>query len=711
MSSSRASAASDSMPEIPVAVGGYGRSTTIGATGVQNIDGVLSGYKWSGSTITVSFPSAASAYGSGYEEARHDFRPATSQMVSAARVVFNQVMTFTNLGISETTLHTTANIRLAHSSDASPTAYAYYPGNYTQAGDIWFSGTQYDAPIRGDYAWFSMLHEIGHALGLKHGNETGGVARVAMQYAYDAQEYSLMTYRSYVGAPTDYVYNEDHSFAQTYMMYDIAALQEMYGADYTTNSGDNIYTFSPTIGAMFIDGRSQGIPGANRIFLTIWDGGGNDTYDLSNYTSDLIIDLRPGGYSKFSSAQIADLGNGHRAKGNVYNALLHDGDPRSFIENAVGGRGNDTIVGNRANNHLSGGAGDDSLDGGIGNDVLNGDGGTDTAVIHARLTQTSVSFVRGSPIFDGPQGHDSLFNVEQYRFDDGTVVQGDGNNRVDDLFYYASNLEVWNSHIDPETHYAQYGWKEGRNPNVLFDTKWYLAHNPDVAAAQINPLEHYHAFGWKEGRDPSAQFDTAAYLAINTDVAASRIDPLEHYLSYGVYEGRSYKVFASASNLRAVTISFTDSDVILRDSTGPHSGAGLEQYKFRDGLIDQRDANYEVDDLFYFSRNLDVWTTRSDADAHYARFGWREGRDPNAYFDTKGYLAHNPDVAAAGVNPLEHYHLFGWKEGRDPSAAFDTSAYLAANPDVAAANIDPLEHFLRFGLYEGRTAPTDNLWG
>ena len=701
---------SDGALGFPSAGAGSGRVSWVGTTGNQNINGLLDGYKWSGDAITVAFPGTASAYGSGYSEALHDFRPLTGPMIATSGAVFTEVMTFTNLRISVGSA-ASANIRLAHSSDAAPTAYAYTPSNYYKAGDIWFSGTVNDSPIRGNYDWFGILHEIGHALGLKHGHETGGVAGVAMQYAYDAMEYSLMTYRSYVGAPTDHVYNEDYGFAQTFMMYDIAALQKMYGADYINNAGNNVYTFSATTGAMFIDGQSQGTPGANRIFRTIWDGGGNDTYDFSNYASELTVDLRPGGYSRLSSSQIADLGNNHHAKGNVYNALLYNDDPRSLIENARGGIGNDTIVGNQANNQLSGGAGNDVLDGRTGNDVLIGGAGTDTAVIHTRLTQTTVSTSPGGPILHSPLGHDTLVGIEQYRFDDGTVVQADGKVEVDDLFYYTSNRDVWNVHIDPEVHYAQSGWKEGRNPNELFDTKYYLTHSPDVAAAKVNPLEHYHLNGWKEGRDPSAQFDTSAYLAINTDVAAAHIDPLEHYLSAGMYEGRSYKVFASASNLRAVTLSFTGSDVTIRDSTGTHHVAGLEQYKFRDGLIDQRDANYEVDDLFYYSRNPDIWGARVDADAHYGWNGWREGRDPNAFFDTKGYLAHNPDVAAAKVNPLEHYHLNGWKEGRDPSAAFDTKAYLAANPDIAAAHIDPLEHYLHYGLYEGRAAPTDSVWG
>ncbi|MCF4125648.1 hypothetical protein [Methylobacterium sp. SyP6R] len=88
-------------------------------------------------------------------------------------------------------------------------------------------------------------------------------------------------------------------------------------------------------------------------------------------------------------------------------------------------------------------------------------------------------------------------------------------------------------------HYEQYGWREGRDPNALFDTKGYLAAYGDVKAAGIDPLMHYDVYGWKEGRDPSKGFDTTEYLAAYGDVAQARIDPLTHYLQYGALEGRS----------------------------------------------------------------------------------------------------------------------------------------------------------------------------
>ena len=67
----------------------------------------------------------------------------------------------------------------------------------------------------------------------------------------------------------------------------------------------------------------------------------------------------------------------------------------------------------------------------------------------------------------------------------------------------------------------------------------YLAAYADVKAAGVNPLDHYHAFGWKEGRDPSIDFDTTAYLDAYADVKAAHVDPLTHYLQFGQHEGRS----------------------------------------------------------------------------------------------------------------------------------------------------------------------------
>src|SRR4029453_1434347 len=152
------------------------------------------------------------------------------------------------------------------------------------------------------------------------------------------------------------------------MKNDIRALQEMYGADYTTNGGDTVYTWNVMTGEFSIDGVGQGQPGgatggapANNVFMTVWDGGGNDTYNFSNYTTGVTADLNPGSSSITSSTQLPYFGGGQYAHGNVYNAYLFNGDARSYIENAVGGSGADKLIGNPIGNRLDGGGGADIL--------------------------------------------------------------------------------------------------------------------------------------------------------------------------------------------------------------------------------------------------------------------------------------------------------------------------------------------------------------
>ncbi len=89
---------------------------------------------------------------------------------------------------------------------------------------------------------------------------------------------------------------------------------------------------------MFINGVGQGAPGGNRIFMTIWDGNGTDTYDFSNYTTSVTVDLTPGGFSITSETQRASLGAGNKAPGNIFNALQFNGDARSLIENVIARR-------------------------------------------------------------------------------------------------------------------------------------------------------------------------------------------------------------------------------------------------------------------------------------------------------------------------------------------------------------------------------------
>lgn len=366
---------------------GSGTGTaTVAASGDQRIDGILAGVKWSSTSITYSDPTSASQYQSGHPEAFTNFQHISTAQLNTAHAALNQsiygqplgaggysVEGFTNLSLTYAGANGNGTIRMANTSDPA-TAYAYYPSTGVWGGDAFYGGSGRN-PVAGNYDYHTMIHELGHALGLKHGQDTSVYG--ALPSDTDSMEFSVMTYRSYVGGPLTGYSNEQYGYAQTFMMYDIAALQYMYGADFTDNAGNTTYSWDPSTGASYVDGVLSIAPGGNRIFQTIWDGNGTDTYDLSNYATNLNVDLTPGGYSTFSSTQLAYLGAGHYARGNVFNALQYQSDARSLIENAIGGSGSDSLNGNDAANTLTGNAGNDTLLGNSGVDTLYGGDGND----------------------------------------------------------------------------------------------------------------------------------------------------------------------------------------------------------------------------------------------------------------------------------------------------------------------------------------------
>ena len=333
-----------------------------------------------------------------------------------------------------------------------PSAFGGFPSDTRGvAGDIWFGRNNqpyYDLAFKGTWGFSTMMHEIGHTMGLKHGHQDytnldlsfffGTSPRPGTQSLTpdrDGQAWSLMTYTPAPGTSQPFA-GEKINQPQTYMQYDLAALQYMYGANFTTNAGDSVYTFSQTTGEMFINGVGQGAPSGNKILLTIWDGGGNDTIDASNYAGGVTIDLRPGQFSTFDPAQLANhlaLQNlTALAPGNIAMSLLYNNDGRSLIENATGGAGNDIFVGNTANNILDGGvAGSDTVifTNPTGVNVTLNDSATDVIVTHDGETDTlrSIENIGGTSGNDTITGN-SLDNVLTGGSGGTDVLSGGGGN-------------------------------------------------------------------------------------------------------------------------------------------------------------------------------------------------------------------------------------------------------------------------------------------
>jgi Ca2+-binding RTX toxin-like protein len=362
-------------------------------TGGANDDSLLAGSKWggprgSGVTLEYSFPSWnarwSSHYGDG--EPRSGFAPLNSAQKAAVRDSLERWSDVANIRFVEVadTSGRVGDLRFGVSS-APDTAWAYYPGQSPEAGDVWLGRASHGGQTNykpGTYHHQTVLHEIGHAIGLKHPHDGGGV--VAKN---DWLGVSVMSYRSYPGDSTGGAYSNDF-FPTTPMLWDIEAIQALYGANKSTAAGDTVYRWSP----------------GERIFETIWDGGGKDTIDWSNQSRAAAIDLEAGSWSQLGTPYT--WRDGGRSGSTPDTLAIAKG---VTIENARGGRGNDTIDGNAAANSLYGNNGNDHLDGEGGNDRLYGDAGND------KLTGGS-----GVDILQGGSGADIFV------FDDGDTRVGSG---------------------------------------------------------------------------------------------------------------------------------------------------------------------------------------------------------------------------------------------------------------------------------------------
>jgi serralysin len=347
----------------------------------------------------------------------------------ASRTTFDLVSSYTNLSLRAAAVGNAAiRISVADGSSAAP------PDWNTQ-GDTFFgsNGVVPDSiggvpQYFGTDGFLTIMHELGHALGLKHGHfeiktPPSPRSEIALAANVNDNEFSVMTYASYLGAPMNPLdpvptATKEGSAPQSFMMYDIAALQALYGANFGRVGSTDIYRWHGVTGQETINSGvapSTGLSSTGKIFSTVWTQGAITTYDLQTFTQNQVDDLRPGHFLRFSDGQLANLTNdpaiadgtpGYTAQGNIYNALLFNGDMRSLIANLITGPGNDSLIGNDRDNRLVGNAGNDTIQTNGGNDTVSGGPGIDTIWFgsgHGTL-RDSLADLDGDTVFDFGQG-------------------------------------------------------------------------------------------------------------------------------------------------------------------------------------------------------------------------------------------------------------------------------------------------------------------
>lgn len=428
----------DAANNIPASLASYlgQQSTVVSLTGNALLDVLLSGSKWgtgaagSGASVTYAFPASTSlfdsseafgAYGdanfSGYI-ASQDFAGFGAAEQASARAALQAWANVAHIAFTEVQASGTAEgtLRFAYSGapGMQPTGFgvSLFPMDAQAAGDTWINARFIypDGWSTGTQNRLTLLHEIGHALGLKHPHDTGfsGVidgwpATTNVLPFTDSDtltghstENSVMAYNDVpgIGAP----FQADYA-PTTPMAMDIAAIQYLYGANTSFNAGNTPYRYASD----------------QRVNETIWDGGGTDTIEVSG-SGPAVISLVPGTWSQVGAPLTYSE---HGSDLSVTSARPDLTNPNTLyiydtvtIENAAGGAGADSITGNAAANVLRGNGGNDTLDGGAGSDTA--------AYAGARANFTVARTASGYTVADqtGAEGTDSLAGIERLQFSD-----------------------------------------------------------------------------------------------------------------------------------------------------------------------------------------------------------------------------------------------------------------------------------------------------
>ena len=509
----------------------------VGLTGSQTIDALLYVARWESSTITYSFPgigsiwstSTTTGYGpsnGGKEPWSLSFSPLSTSDQIAFKGALQKWSNVANLQFSQVadTSSNVGDIRAAYTyqnAHANDQSWAYLPANAASAGDIWFNVIGTSAAnywTAGSRSYFAVLHELGHVLGLKHPFEGTN----QLPPSLDSESYTIMSYAAQPGDnSTQFSFNPT-----TPMQLDIAAIQQLYGANYSYQSGNDTYSFSDS--ATYHE--------------TIWDGGGSDTIQYTGSRT-ATIDLREGFGSKIGTPVYVQNSSG---------ATLYQADNiqiayGAVIENATGGSGDDVLTGNAGGNVLDGRAGADKMDGGAGIDTarLGGKSSDYFLVTYA----TSLMVIPGTEAARLLDGVDTLNDIELLSFGgDGSTKPASGvDNQVFGLKYIASYSDligVFGTNAEAGVaHYIQNGLHEGRT--ATFDALKYTASYADLInafGANATAAEtHYIANGYAEGR--TATFDALKYTASYADLinafGTNATAAAAHYIGNGYAEGRT----------------------------------------------------------------------------------------------------------------------------------------------------------------------------
>ena len=354
-------------------------------TGNTYIDGILwGGNYWNTGTskqIDYSFWNSSTA------SFAYDWTTAEETAMVKALDTWAAVADITFVDAGDNNLNATLGFYNVNNSKLDGSLGRFHPPGTSDEGIGYFNwqGTGWDyenGNQQGDYGFVTMIHELGHGLGLAHPHDDGGGSSIypgvtsasgdTGDYALNQGIYTTMTYNDGLTASGGDPDTLDYGYQGTPMAFDIAAVQYLYGANTNYKKGNNTY-FLPTANA------------SGTFYSSIWDTGGTDKISGLGASAGVDINLND---ATLNIADGAGAGGYLSSVSGIFGGFtIANG---VVIENADGSDFNDEIIGNEFNNNLFGDDGNDTLVGGSGNDTLTGGSGDDRLVGYGNGTEYDV---------------------------------------------------------------------------------------------------------------------------------------------------------------------------------------------------------------------------------------------------------------------------------------------------------------------------------
>ena len=401
---------------------------TAPATGRLEVDSLLSGVFWSSdgvlsrpSVLTYDFVAPDGPQSplpmSFTEWMRPDYGAITPEFKAVILNALNHISDLTTLSFVQEAEGAGSNITFGVTqtpagSVTGPVAYAMKPRADGDEVFVWLNGWvpyNYETAAFGNDVMLTVLHEMGHALGLRHPHDQDVGYGFAHDMTQDSEAFSIMSYRAYLGANSREGSVERKPLS--YMVNDIAALQYLYGHNMQTRRNDDVYQFTDDI-----------------VYQTIWDAGGHDTISWAGKLTSAHINLQPGTLSYFGGVDERSDPKTWLAGSGLLGIAFE-----CEIENAEGGHENDRLIGNTLDNSLRGGSGKDVLVASLGQDVLDGGIGRDTADYSQLEGTLSVRLAgdKETKVILNGQDKDTLRRIENVTGGQSSdVLMGDDGNNV-----------------------------------------------------------------------------------------------------------------------------------------------------------------------------------------------------------------------------------------------------------------------------------------